>query len=503
MTSLLSDFSSSAMTMLSAAASSLTASSSSSSHHHDPSLLTSSSSSPAAEAESMEFWGKVMINYDEMAKKQPKILNKRLQQGIPDSIRGMVWQLMCKGSKSPELEATYKALLTRSSPHEKVIQRDLGRTFPKHTHFAASGPGTGQDSLFNILRAYSMYDPEVGYCQGIAFIAGPLILNMPDEEAFCVLVKLMYDYGFRQIFIPTMAGLDLKLYQFDKLLDEILPNISKHLKDQDIRSNMYASQWFMTIFAYRFPLEMVFRIMDIIFWEGMDAMFRFALALLRRNTDAILSLEFEHLLEFLKIGLFDIYIGNVNVLIQHSNLITISKSKLDKLALQHAEEVRKRDPEIITSDQLRSENKRLDIHIKKLESNYEKLNREHIDLSRDMMEIRDALESSRIERDQLKIQLGALRQLMSEERSKAEAVVKEEMDRLAEKNLSLTARNAELQDALDEAQRGLVSERKKAAEAEAQCRELQKKWDEIKESVKKDEVDAVKLSKADAAAVEE
>lgn len=32
---------------------------------------------------------------------------------------------------------------------------------------------------------------EVGYTQGVAFIVAALLLNMPDEEAFCVLVRLM------------------------------------------------------------------------------------------------------------------------------------------------------------------------------------------------------------------------------------------------------------------------------------------------------------------------
>jgi hypothetical protein len=35
------------------------------------------------------------------------------------------------------------------------------------------------------------YDVEVGYTQGVAFIVAALLLNMPDEEAFCVLVRLM------------------------------------------------------------------------------------------------------------------------------------------------------------------------------------------------------------------------------------------------------------------------------------------------------------------------
>lgn len=70
---------------------------------------------------------------------------------------------------------------------------------------------------------------------------------------------------------------------------------------------MYASQWFMTLFAYKFPLDLVFRIFDIILAEGIDSIFQFALAVLQSNEKTILSLEFEPLLDFLKNGLFAEY----------------------------------------------------------------------------------------------------------------------------------------------------------------------------------------------------
>jgi hypothetical protein len=59
-------------------------------------------------------------------------------------------------SKDPELEATYLRLLKESSTHEKAITRDLGRTFPHHSVFTDS-QGIGQENLFNVLKAYSLY----------------------------------------------------------------------------------------------------------------------------------------------------------------------------------------------------------------------------------------------------------------------------------------------------------------------------------------------------------
>jgi hypothetical protein len=58
-------------------------------------------------------------------------------------------------SKDPELEQIYQNLLKEKSPHEKAIARDLGRTFPHHAFFT-DGQGVGQESLFNVLKAYSL-----------------------------------------------------------------------------------------------------------------------------------------------------------------------------------------------------------------------------------------------------------------------------------------------------------------------------------------------------------
>ena len=130
---------------------------------------------------------------------------------------------------------------------------------------------------------------------------------MPDEEAFCVLVRLMQSYDLRSHFTPNMPGLQLRLFQFDRLVEELLPHVFMNLLRQGIKSSMYASQWFLTLFGYRFPLELVGACMDLVFAEGVEAVFRFAIALLKANADKIVTLEFEPLLEFLKSGLFECY----------------------------------------------------------------------------------------------------------------------------------------------------------------------------------------------------
>ncbi|KAJ3082736.1 GTPase-activating protein [Rhizoclosmatium hyalinum] len=358
------------------------------------------------------------------------------------------------------------ALLLRTSTHEKVIQRDLARTFPNHDHFRdANGPG--QESLFNVLKAYSVYDPEVGYCQGIAFITGPLLLNMPDEEAFCVLEKLMKSYSFRELYTPTMVGLHLRLFQFDKLLKELFPAISKHLDEHDVKSTMYASQWFMTLFAYRFPLPIVLRIMDILFAQGIESTFKIAFALLKKNQSHLLTLtDLADILEFLKNGLFDVYVDNVDLLIQDAAGIHISKSKMDRLAAEFELQLAKTHPELLSADALKGENRRLATSLKKLEEQYEALNREHIILARTHLEVQDVKERALQKAEENEVMLAGLKNVLSSERKEAEAQVKEEMDRLAQKNFELTKRNGDLEDQVDRLEALVRAQEKRLKELE-------------------------------------
>lgn len=66
-----------------------------------------------------------------------------------------------------------------------------------------------------MFQAYSLHDREVGYCQGSGFIVGLLLMQMPEEEAFCVLVKLMLEYDMREMFKPSMAKLGLCMFQLE------------------------------------------------------------------------------------------------------------------------------------------------------------------------------------------------------------------------------------------------------------------------------------------------
>lgn len=126
----------------------------------------------------LDFWAGALCDFEQTTRNKAWLAHVR--RGIPPSIRGLVWQLLVQ-SKQTSLQDTYMDLLQGPSPYEKMIQRDLARTFPGHKFFKERD-GVGQEGLYNVVRSYSVYDQEVGYCQGLAFIVGPLLLNVSREN---------------------------------------------------------------------------------------------------------------------------------------------------------------------------------------------------------------------------------------------------------------------------------------------------------------------------------
>ncbi|KAF3942334.1 hypothetical protein ABW19_dt0207815 [Dactylella cylindrospora] len=255
----------------------------------------------------LDFYGALVNDYTRTAMKLPFLLSKKIRAGIPPPLRGVVWISM-SGARDSSLETTYDRLQGESSPYEHLIGKDLGRTFPGVDIFSTAG-GEGQRMLGRVLRAFSVYDTQIGYCQGLGFLVGPLLMHMGEREAFCVLVRLMENYELRSCFLPNMYGLQLRLYQLSNLINTHLPDLAKHLDDLGIQTE-YATQWFLSFFAVTCPLPMLLRIYDVIFLEGApETIMRVAISLLRRNKARLLaSGEFEEVMQMLLArGLWDTY----------------------------------------------------------------------------------------------------------------------------------------------------------------------------------------------------
>uniref|UniRef100_A0A182PK47 Rab-GAP TBC domain-containing protein n=1 Tax=Anopheles epiroticus TaxID=199890 RepID=A0A182PK47_9DIPT len=175
-----------------------------------------------------------------------------------------------------------------------------GRTFPDHKYYK-DALGLGQLSLFNLLKAYSILDPELGYCQGLGFICAVLLLHLEEADAFEMLKHLMFRRQMRAKYLPNMSQFQLQLYQLERLLKDHIPELFEWFDRHDIAPTLYAAPWILTVFSSHFPLGFVVRVFDLIFLESFDVFFRCAIALLEVHKEALLQRDnFEDIMSYLK-----------------------------------------------------------------------------------------------------------------------------------------------------------------------------------------------------------
>ncbi|XP_036970198.1 TBC1 domain family member 1 isoform X2 [Acanthopagrus latus] len=246
--------------------------------------------------------GRAKVKFD------AETIHAAVAQGVPRQHRGEIWKFLSEQyllrqtvpSRPPANHTPYKELLKQLTSQQHAILIDLGRTFPTHPYFQAQ-LGAGQLSLYNILKAYSLLDPEVGYCQGLSFIAGVLLLHMGEEDAFNMLKFLMYDVGLRKQYRPDMIILQIQMYQLSRLLHDYHRDLYSHLEQQEIGPSLYATPWFLTAFASHFPLGFVARVFDMLFLQGSEVIFKVALSLLGSHKPLILQHEsLESIVDFIK-----------------------------------------------------------------------------------------------------------------------------------------------------------------------------------------------------------
>ncbi|KAL2361803.1 hypothetical protein RJZ56_005293 [Blastomyces dermatitidis] len=294
---------------------------------------------PTPQMTELDFWAALVADYNHTAQRLPTLTSNKIRAGVPPPLRGVVWPSIA-GARDSDLLDEFERLSGETSPYEGLIGKDIGRSFPSVEMFRDPN-GEGQQMLGRVLRCFSLYDDKIGYCQGLGFVVGPLLMHMSDAEAFCVLVRLMDHYDLRSCFLPTLSGLHLRIYQFQTLLSRHLPELHSHLESLRIEP-VYVSQWFLSFFGVTCPLPMLLRIYDVLLLEGAcETLMRVALSLMQRNQKKLLACEeLEDVMQLLLArSIWDTYGGSADTLVQDFVSLTsfVTRESLQELETSYKE----------------------------------------------------------------------------------------------------------------------------------------------------------------------
>lgn len=301
----------------------------------------------------------------------------------------------------------------------------------------------------------------------------------------------MNQYHLRDLFIQDMPGLHMHLYQFERLLEDLEPALYCHLHRRGISPHLYATQWFLTLFAYRFPLQLVLRIYDLILSEGLSAIIKFGIVLMQKNAAALLAMtDMAQLTTFLKDRLFDAYIDaspssnsilengffgsssssidkevyRADQLVRDACEVKITPELLKVYAAEWEEKTRAEKEREAELDHLRTSNASYAIKVRRLEERIEAVDREQATLATELVHTKVENEELKDENESLRGQVQELRIVIEKQPAEIETAWQLERDDLMKRNAKVHEENQKLEKELSELEEELVQTKMRYAE---------------------------------------
>jgi hypothetical protein len=283
----------------------------------------------------------------------------------------------------------------------------------------------------------------------------------------------------------------MHLYQFERLLEDFEPALYCHLHRRQVTPHLYATQWFLTLFAYRFPLQLVLRIYDLILSEGLEAILKFGIVLMQKNAATLLGMnDMVALTTFLKDRLFDVYIdkdpssGSIlesgffgssgasidkevyraDHLIQDACAVKITPEILKVYTAEWEEKTRLEKEREAELENLKSQNHALSLKVRRLEERVESHDTEHAALATELVRTKVENEELKDENESFKGQVKELRDVVSKQPEEVEQRLKSEMDRLMKRNQEVHEENTRLEEEMSEMEKTLVETKMQYAE---------------------------------------
>ncbi|KAJ5067035.1 tbc1 domain family member whacked [Anaeramoeba ignava] len=247
-------------------------------------------------------WEEVFNDWESYSQKQKELRNL-IKKGVPNEIRPKLWLKLSKAEelmKKPENINVYQNLIALSDlSTQSQISKDSVRTFPNHPKYE---PNEGLPGLSNILKAWTGFAPDLGYCSGMNQIAALILLifeQYEEEIPFWVFVGVLEEKKFNQIFNFQFKLIQKWCYLVSELIKKFHPKLASIFENNQIEYPIFLYRYFATLFSDLFPISDCARIWDFFLLDGEEFLFKLAVALLSKKQKNLENKSFEDILMIL------------------------------------------------------------------------------------------------------------------------------------------------------------------------------------------------------------
>jgi hypothetical protein len=232
--------------------------------------------------------------------KRAKVLKGRRvlieSREVLDETRRKMWVQLLETEKVPvDYQETLKLVETSKEllgDINEIIDLDVVRCFQRVSSITTS-------NLSNILKVYAYKNKEIGYCQGMNYIAGTFFQVFNSEElSFKSLFSLISSFKLNSLFKIELSKIKKLFFILDRLTGTFLPSLNETFKESWVFADNYSSGWLITLFASVFHsnLEIIVQIWDIFLCFGWKGLFRVCLQILSQLSSSLSGCSFEEIL---------------------------------------------------------------------------------------------------------------------------------------------------------------------------------------------------------------
>jgi hypothetical protein len=238
------------------------------------------------------------IGLRKFVEKNKEKFKERLCKGPPESFRWISW-MISSNIDEDRSEDFYKHLLSQEIDLsvESQIKKDINRTIREECLYCSEEL---KITLFNVLKAYSILDKEVSYCQGMNFVIAFMLIvsDFNEVDTMYMMINLFMSnnsfkkkLGVRGFYLNDFPLLHYYMFIFNSIFHKYLPNLKHHFEKLDVPNELWISKWFQTLFTICLPLDVLTRLWDCIFVKGLDFIFNFTISLLKYIERDLLKLN--------------------------------------------------------------------------------------------------------------------------------------------------------------------------------------------------------------------